>query len=263
MFAGLEPRAKLPGSLASEIATQAQAEAGADNTKLMTPLRTKQAIAALPPAAHTHAAADVVSGTIATARLGSGSASASTYLRGDQTWAAVSTGAMEYVTSSTVSGASAVDFTSLTSGYDYIIQSENFSLSGEDGLILRFGTGAGPTYQATGYVFTGIKTYGAVVDDWSSSASAAYTAAISLQYPYNDNSTGSRLAVKIANPAANQIHPVEYSSGGIRNFNGIYYLTFGIGYRSTSEAITGLRLLGKGGSTITGTFLLFRIKRSA
>ena len=38
-------------------------------------------------ASHTHAAADVTSGTVATARLGSGSASSSTFLRGDQTWA--------------------------------------------------------------------------------------------------------------------------------------------------------------------------------
>lgn len=37
---------------------------------------------------HTHAAADVTSGTVATARLGSGTANDSSFLRGDQTWAA-------------------------------------------------------------------------------------------------------------------------------------------------------------------------------
>lgn len=63
-----------------------------------------QAWHALAPAAkadavHTHAAADIVSGTIATARLGSGTANSTTFLRGDNTWQTVSGGGGGTVTS--------------------------------------------------------------------------------------------------------------------------------------------------------------------
>lgn len=52
-----------------------------DVTNLVTDLAGKAA------AVHTHDAADITSGTVATARLGSGTANSTTFLRGDQTWA--------------------------------------------------------------------------------------------------------------------------------------------------------------------------------
>lgn len=42
---------------------------------------------------HTHAATDIISGTMAAARLGSGTASSTTYLRGDSTWQTIQSGA--------------------------------------------------------------------------------------------------------------------------------------------------------------------------
>lgn len=61
-----------------------------------------RALLVVADAVHTHAAADIASGTIATARLGGGSASASTFLRGDQAWAAV-TGAVTGIKGLTLS----------------------------------------------------------------------------------------------------------------------------------------------------------------
>jgi hypothetical protein len=57
-----------------------------DVTNLVTDLAGKAA------AVHTHSAADLTSGTVATARLGSGTANNTTFLRGDQTWQTVSGG---------------------------------------------------------------------------------------------------------------------------------------------------------------------------
>lgn len=58
----------------------------AANSVMATYLATALA-ATFAAASHTHAAADITSGTMATARLGSGTANATTFLRGDQTWA--------------------------------------------------------------------------------------------------------------------------------------------------------------------------------
>lgn len=49
------------------------------------------------PASHTHSAADIISGTMATARLGSGTANSSSVLRGDQTWAPYTAGTVTSV----------------------------------------------------------------------------------------------------------------------------------------------------------------------
>jgi hypothetical protein len=71
--------------------------------------------------AHTHAAADIVSGTMATARLGSGTASSTTFLRGDSTWQAITT-----ITPSTIGAA--------PDNATYIVQTASSGLSNEQAL---------------------------------------------------------------------------------------------------------------------------------
>lgn len=73
-------------SISSSVAWGGVTGTLSDQTDLQTALNGKS------DTGHTHAAADIVSGTIATARLGSGTANSSSYLRGDQTWATIAGG---------------------------------------------------------------------------------------------------------------------------------------------------------------------------
>jgi len=69
---------------------------------------------------HTHAAADITSGTIATARLASGTADATTYLRGDQTWQTIAAGGISSL--NTLTDATQT-FATGTTGTDFAISS--------------------------------------------------------------------------------------------------------------------------------------------
>lgn len=244
-------RATTTGLLKASSGVLAQAVAGTD---YLTPTGDGSGLTSLN-------ASNIASGTVATARLGSGSASASTYLRGDQTWAAVSTGAMEFVSSTAASGASTVDFTGLASGYDYFISIDNYSASADQTLCVRFGTGGTPTYQTTGYVWVSTQT---VVPSDSVSAFTSNNATLTSMLAVTNNiSVQGQIKVYVPNVGGTFKHTVLAESVGLYAASSQYRAYVGGGYRDTSEALTALRFLTHAGATMSGTFTLWRIKRSA
>ena len=99
------------------------------------------------PSAHTHAAADIVSGVIAQARLGSSTASATTFLRGDQTWATLPAPTL----TSTRIG--------FGSGSNLLTSSANFAF--EDDRIISIKNGTTSKMEIARYV--GLNNYGLYV----------------------------------------------------------------------------------------------------
>lgn len=102
-------------------------------------------------------ASNLGSGTVPTARLGSGTASSSTFLRGDSTYAAIASSGWSHVETKTADNSAMTFSHTVASGYDYQFVFRNINLGGAhsvDAYIphLQFGTGAGPTFQTSGYL---------------------------------------------------------------------------------------------------------------
>lgn len=102
-------------------------------------------------------ATNLASGTVPTARLGSGTASSSTFLRGDSTYATIASSGWEHVETKTGDNAAMTFSHTVESGYDYQFVFRNCNMGGDhstDTYIphLQVGTGAGPTFQTSGYL---------------------------------------------------------------------------------------------------------------
>ncbi len=145
-----------------------------------------------------------------------------------------------------------VKFEGLTTG-DYRIDFKNVGCTtGSDNLVVRQGTGGTPTYQTSGYYYSGIKLTYSAADAGNRASNAAQLVILP--------GLGNGAAVKgqgfveiydIDNSASKK--PIKYHSYTETNAQ----TCFGQGSRDTAEAVTAIEFYFQSGDTFTsGTFVL-------
>ena len=171
----------------------------------------------------------------------------------------------EFVEKVTASTSSTIELGEgdIDSGYDYIILCRNVDNSADfdttAGPKIQFGTGGTPTYQTSGYKNQSLRAEAA----GTTSTRDDITAGISIASPNTVGGAGAgeiwSSESVIPNAATSVIHQcistfVGFSSVAepITAWNG--------GYRTTADAITGLKVFPASGTFISGDFILCKRK---
>lgn len=171
----------------------------------------------------------------------------------------------EFVETVTASGGTSIVLGegNLASGYDYQIrveQAKNSADSSTGQLKLQFGTGGTPTYQTSGYVSQHQSAAATTLEGVRNTT----TAGVAVHASTTNLGGGSAgetwdAEIEVRAPAANAIHRVKTWLSAHEGSAGDPFLNTGTGWRTTSEVVTGLRIILDGVITIdSGTFTLFR-----
>ena len=177
----------------------------------------------------------------------------------------------EFVESITASTSSTIDLGegNLAAGYTYHIHcmqvDNSVDLTEANAPILQFGTSTGPTYQTSGYV-NQFGWWGATSEDSGRDPMTTGIPLVLGSAAHSTNLGGATAGetwdaeVTIPNPAAAIEHRCLARGAGHNLSNQEAILTFSMGHRTTSETITGLRILPGTGTFISGIFVLSRSK---
>lgn len=170
------------------------------------------------------------------------------------------------ISTQVASNVSVIDFTGLDSTYEaYEIVLSNVKPQNDDvQMLMRVGTGAGPTYQSSGYSWAFAGQAGASqVTDGSSSASAIGLSYVAGSTAAVGNATGENFSAKISfgNPAASDFMEIAMS-GAYSRSDGTHSRANGSGRYNSAGAITAVRFLFSSGNISSGRFTLYGYRKS-
>jgi hypothetical protein len=237
-----------------ELATTAESVTGTDTARAITPAGLHGALAGLTDTTITAADTIIFADATDSQALKEDTVQGIIDLAGGAGW--------EFIEKVTASTSSTIDLGEgdLDAGYDYIILCRNVQNSGDltvaQCINLQFGTSSGPTYQATGYTNARIR----LVATGIAGTQDDITTGIPIVANANQGGASTELweaEVVVPEPAANTTHRVRSLSNfqGNTNLPGINHI---MGYRTTAEVVTGLRIKIGTGTITSGDFILCR-----
>ena len=136
-------------------------------------------------------------------------------------WTTPSSGAMTLISTQTASSSASLSWTGLATYDNYLLVLENLNCG--DNILLQTGTGAGPTYATSGYIYSGLYTYATA----SSAGTNAYN---------NINSLGSTNGIILTAGGA-------YTNGTIANVSMTGFLSNAFTLCSVSASFNPSRVV--------------------
>lgn len=172
----------------------------------------------------------------------------------------------EFVESQTASADSVITFAhTVEAGYDYIIEARavqnSVDLTAANAMRTQVGTGAGPTFQTTGYTNTALSGNSTTVATARDEVTAGLVwsgAGLTTGGDTGETWSGEML---ILNPGANEETDAMARTVHVNSSNAIIFVRTNC-RRTTAEVVTGLRVTLGTGNFSTGTFILMRRKLS-
>lgn len=161
---------------------------------------------------------------------------------------------VELISTANASGASTVDFTGLSSAYaEYYLVVSGLYTSAIDSIIFRTSSNNGSTWDAGATDYASSSHYNSGT---TTLVQSTQTSSVSVVQSTLDSTYGNYLTAKLVNAGVSRPAAIEGVFGNyVTNASFARFL----GFRKSTTAVNGLRILCLSGATLTGTFKLYGV----